>query len=45
MLLHVFLCLLNLSMAIINYEKGNYKNAMASMFVVGVGTAIVINNC
>jgi hypothetical protein len=40
--LNIFLCLLNLAMAFINYEKKNYKTAMGSMFAVGFIIAIAI---
>jgi hypothetical protein len=41
-ILNIFLCLLNLAMAFINYEKRNYKSAMFSMFAAGFIIAIAI---
>ena len=41
-ILNIFLCLLNLVMAFINYEKRNYKSAMFSMFVAGFAIAVAI---
>lgn len=41
-IIEISICLFNLVMAFTNYEKGNYKTSMSSMFVAGFAFALAM---